>query len=77
MLQIGAEQEHHGEREEQCQKRKEKCSENIRADSEKISVDQSRERSVVQNNADRGEDTNVEGRKTATVKYTERWNIIR
>ena len=45
--QIGAEREHHEEREEPCQKRKEKCSEKIRLESEKISVDQSRSKIVV------------------------------
>ena len=49
--QIGAEQEHHGEREEPCQNRKEKRSEKIRAESEKSIVEQIRESSVVQKNA--------------------------
>ena len=36
--QIGAEQEHHGDREEPCKKRREKRCENIRAESEKSSA---------------------------------------
>ena len=53
--QIGAEQGHHGKREEPFQKRKEKCSEKIRAESEKISMEKSRESSVVQNDAEQRE----------------------
>ena len=51
---IGAEREHHGEREEPCQDRKEKCSENIRSKIKKSSVDQSGTSSVVQKNAEWG-----------------------
>ena len=51
MRQIGAEREHHGEREEPFQKRKEKRSENIRSESEKISVEKSGASSVVQKDA--------------------------
>ena len=75
--QIGAECEHHGEREEQFRKRKEKCSEKIRAESEKSSVDQSRSSSVVNNNAERGEYPTGEGRQTTAAKYTEQWKIKR
>ena len=52
ILQIGAEREHHGEREDQFQKRKEKRSEKIRAESEKNSVDKSEAISVVQKDAE-------------------------
>ena len=75
--QIGAEQEHHGEREEPCQNRKEKRSEKIRAESEKSIVEQIRESSVVQNDADQGEYMIGEGRQTTTEKYTEQWKIMR
>ena len=51
--QIGAEREHHGEREEPCQKRKEKRSEKIRAQSEKSSAEQSGASSVVHKDAER------------------------
>ena len=68
--QIGAECEHHGEREEPFQKRKEKCSEKIRAESEKSSVDQSRASSVVQNDKEQGENPIGEGRQTTLEKYT-------
>ena len=73
--QIGAKREHHGEREEPCQKRK-KFSEKIRAESEKISVEQSGASSVVQKDAEQGEDPIGEGRQTTAEKYTERWNIM-
>ena len=53
--QIGAEREHHGEREELCQNRKENCSEKIRAEIEKSSVEQSGSSSVVQNDTEQGE----------------------
>ena len=56
MRSIGAEQEHNGEIEEQFQNRKENFIDKIRAESEKSSVDQSGASSVVQNNAERGED---------------------
>ena len=56
MRQIRAEREHHGERKEPFQKIKENCSEEIRGESEKSSVDQSGASSVVQNDAERGED---------------------
>ena len=52
MWQIGAEREHHGDREEPCQKRKEKCSKKIRAESDKSSVEQSGASSVVYNDAE-------------------------
>ena len=74
--QIGAEQEHHREREDLQQKRKERCSENIRSESGKISVEQRGEISVVQNDVEGGEDPIREGRQTAAAKYTERWKIM-
>ena len=77
MRQIGAEKEHHGDREEPCQKRKENCSEKIRAESEKSSVEQSGASSVVQNNAEQGEYPIREGRQKTAEKYTGRWNIMR
>ena len=76
MWQIGAEREHHVEREETFQNRKEKCSEKNRAESEKSGVEQSRANCVVQNDAKQGEGPIGEGRQTMTAKYTERWNII-
>ena len=76
MRQIGAEQEHHGEREEQCQKRKEKCSENIRAECEKISVEQSVASSVLQNDTEQGEYPIGGGRQITAAKYTELWKIM-
>ena len=54
-----------------CQKRKEKYIENIREESKKISVEQIGANSVVQINAEQGEDTIGEGRQTTTAKYTE------
>ena len=75
--QIGAEQGYHGESEEPCQNRKENCSEKIIAESDKSSVDQSGERSVVQNEIEQGEYSIGEGRQTTAAKYTERWKIIR
>ena len=45
--QIGAEREHHGERENPCQMRKEKRSKKIRAESEKSGVEHSGASSVV------------------------------
>ena len=77
MWHIRADQEHHGEREETCQKRKENLSEKIRSESQKSSVEQSRSSSVVQNDAEQGEEQKREGRKTTAAKYTERWKIIR
>ena len=52
---IGAEREHHIEREEPCQYRKVKCNEKIRAESEKSSVEQSGASIVIQNDAEQGE----------------------
>ena len=52
-------------------KEKEKCSENIRAESEKSIVEQKGARTVVQNNAERGEDPIGEGRQTTAAKDTE------
>ena len=75
--QIGAEQEHHTQREDLCQKRKENCSEKIRADSEKISVEQSRAISVAQNSVERGEYPTGEFRQTTEAKYMERWKITK
>ena len=50
--QIGAEQEHHEEREALFQEIREKHSERIRAESGKISEEQNVARSVVQNNTE-------------------------
>ena len=75
--QIRAEQKHHGEREEPFQNRKEKRSKKIRVESEKSSVDQSGSSSVVQNDADQGEDPTREGRQRTVAKYTGRWKIMR
>ena len=76
MRQIGEEQEHYGEREYPCQNRKENCSEKIREDSEKISVEKSVASSLVNNDAEQGEDNIGEGRQTTVAKYTERWKIM-
>ena len=57
-------------------KEKKNRSEKIRAESKKISADQSGARSVVQNDAERGEDPIREGRQTAAAKYTGRWKIM-
>ena len=54
--QIGAEQEHHGEREQSFQKIIENGSEKIRAEGEKNSVQHSRSSSVVQKNTEQEED---------------------
>ena len=53
------------------------CSDKIRADIDKSSVEQSRASSVVQNNAEQGEDLTREGIQTTAANYTERWKIIR
>ena len=74
--QIGAEREHHGDREEPCQKIKEKRSEKIRAESEKSSADQRGARNVVQNDAYQGEYPIREGIQTTTAKYMRQWKII-
>ena len=52
MRQIGAEQEHHGERDEPFQNRREKCSENIRKESNKSSAEQIGLSSVVQSDVE-------------------------
>ena len=75
--QIRAEQEHHGEIEEPCKNRKEKYGEKIIAESDKNSVEQSRARSAVQNNAEQGDDPIGEGRQKMVVKYTVQWKIMR
>ena len=68
--QIGVEQEHHGEREDQCQNIGENSSENIRAESEKISAEQSGASNVVQIDVQQGEDLILEGRQTTAAEYT-------
>ena len=74
--QIGAEREHHGEREELFQERREKRSERIRAESEKSSEEQSGASSVVKKNIELVENTSREGRQTMAVKYAGRWNSM-
>ena len=76
MRQIGAEREHHREREEPLQNRKEKWINNIKEDSEKSGVEQRGANSVAQNDAERGEYPIGEGRQTMAAKYTERWKIM-
>ena len=73
---IGAEEEHHGKREEPCQKRKEKRSEKIRVASEKSSANQRGESSVLKNNAELGEYPIRKGIQTTAAKYTVRWEIM-
>ena len=55
MRQIGAEQEHHGEREEPCQNRKENCNEKIRAEIKKSSVEQRGASIVLHKKEEQGE----------------------
>ena len=65
------------ERDRSRAKREKKCSDKIREESEKNSVEQTISNSVVQKNAEQGEDPTVEGRKTTVANYTERWKIMR
>ena len=57
-------------------KEKKNYSEKIRAEIEKSSLELSRARSLVQNDADQGEDPTREGRQTTAAKYTEQWKIM-
>ena len=67
-LQIGAEQEHHVEKEYTFKKRRKKRSEKIKVESEKSSVEQSGASSVVQNNTELGEDPIREGRQITAAE---------
>ena len=57
--------------------KKEKFSEKIRAASEKSSVEKIRAISVVNNDAELGENMTREVRQTTAAKYTKQWKIMR